>query len=103
MRLRQAAAGRRETSCSASPRRCCRWGTAGIVASSVPVDDEAVVPLMLALHEGLRRGLSMAEALRDARLAMPATPSTGRPAGPSPPSAEPDACDRARSGAFRRG
>ncbi|MFB9677574.1 CHAT domain-containing protein [Streptosporangium vulgare] len=46
-------------------------GTAGIVASSVPVDDEAVVPLMLALHEGLRRGLSMAEALRDARLAMP--------------------------------
>ncbi|WP_211264115.1 CHAT domain-containing protein [Streptosporangium amethystogenes] len=46
-------------------------GTAGIVASSVPVDDEAVVPLMLALHEGLRRGLSMAEALRDARLSMP--------------------------------
>ncbi|GAA2894463.1 hypothetical protein GCM10010517_59160 [Streptosporangium fragile] len=49
-------------------------GTAGIVASSVPVDDAAVVPLMLALHEGLRRGLGMAEALRDARLAMPDDP-----------------------------
>ena len=41
-------------------------GTAGVVASSAPVNDEAVVPLMLALHEGMRAGLSLAEALRDA-------------------------------------
>jgi CHAT domain-containing protein len=42
-------------------------GTAGIVASVVPVNDAAVVPLMLALHRGLRRGAGLAEALRDAR------------------------------------
>ncbi|MEH0548418.1 CHAT domain-containing tetratricopeptide repeat protein [Streptomyces sp. B21-105] len=46
-------------------------GTAGVVASSAPVNDAAVVPLMLALHEGLGRGLSLAEALRDARAALP--------------------------------
>ena len=42
-------------------------GTAGIVASVVQVNDAAVVPLMLALHRGMRRGASLAEALRDAR------------------------------------
>jgi tetratricopeptide (TPR) repeat protein len=42
-------------------------GTAAMVASVVPVNDVAVVPLMLALHRGLRRGASLAEALRDAR------------------------------------
>lgn len=46
-------------------------GTAGVVASSAPVNDEAVVPLMLALHKGLGDGLSLAEALRDARAAVP--------------------------------
>ncbi|MGQ4363981.1 CHAT domain-containing protein [Streptomyces sp. SAS_272] len=46
-------------------------GTAGVVASSAPVNDAAVVPLMLALHEGLRHGRSLAEALRDARAALP--------------------------------
>ncbi|MFI2433191.1 CHAT domain-containing protein [Streptomyces sp. NPDC018693] len=46
-------------------------GTAGVVASSAPVNDEAVVPLMLALHKGLADGLSLAEALRDARAALP--------------------------------
>ncbi|MHC3467587.1 CHAT domain-containing protein [Streptomyces sp. 7R007] len=46
-------------------------GTAGVVASSAPVNDEAVVPLMLALHKGLGDGLSLAEALRDARTALP--------------------------------
>ncbi|WP_344349639.1 CHAT domain-containing tetratricopeptide repeat protein [Streptomyces nogalater] len=46
-------------------------GTAGVVASSAPVNDEAVVPLMLALHKGLGAGLSLAEALRDARAALP--------------------------------
>ncbi|MHC8420059.1 CHAT domain-containing protein [Streptomyces sp. NB004] len=46
-------------------------GTAGVVACSAPVNDEAVVPLMLALHKGLDAGLSLAEALRDARAALP--------------------------------
>ncbi|MFF1321297.1 MULTISPECIES: CHAT domain-containing protein [Streptomyces] len=46
-------------------------GTAGVVACTAPVNDAAVVPLMLALHKGLSEGLSLAEALRDARAAMP--------------------------------
>jgi tetratricopeptide (TPR) repeat protein len=46
-------------------------GTAGVVASSAPVNDAAVVPLMLTLHKGLSAGLSLAEALRDARAALP--------------------------------
>ncbi|MEH0474163.1 CHAT domain-containing tetratricopeptide repeat protein [Streptomyces sp. B21-097] len=46
-------------------------GTAGVVASSAPVNDAAVVPLMLALHKGVSAGLSLAEALRDARAALP--------------------------------
>lgn len=46
-------------------------GTAGIVASVVPVNDEAVVPLMLALHEALEEGRTLAEALYEARRAGP--------------------------------
>jgi tetratricopeptide (TPR) repeat protein len=46
-------------------------GTAGMLASTAPVSDAAMVPLMLTLHEGLRAGLSLAEALRDARVALP--------------------------------
>jgi tetratricopeptide (TPR) repeat protein len=42
-------------------------GTAGLVASVLPVNDAAAVPLMAALHRCLRRGASLAEALRDAR------------------------------------
>lgn len=42
-------------------------GTAGIVASSVPVNDEAAVPVMLALHAALRCGASTGEALCAAR------------------------------------
>ncbi|MET8809500.1 CHAT domain-containing protein, partial [Streptomyces sp. NPDC004546] len=49
-------------------------GTAGVVASSAPVNDAAVVPLMLALHKGLDAGLSLAEALRDARTTLPGDP-----------------------------
>ncbi|MEU8034333.1 CHAT domain-containing protein, partial [Streptomyces sp. NPDC049099] len=49
-------------------------GTAGVVASSAPVNDAAVVPLMLALHKGLDTGLSLAEALRDARSTLPEDP-----------------------------
>ncbi|CAL9368288.1 hypothetical protein SUDANB126_00821 [Streptomyces sp. enrichment culture] len=46
-------------------------GTAGVVACSAPVNDAAVVPLMLALHKGIDAGLSLAQALRDARAALP--------------------------------
>ncbi|MBC6462224.1 CHAT domain-containing protein [Actinomadura sp. HBU206391] len=49
-------------------------GTAGIVAGLVPVNDEATVPLMLALHEALHRGAGLPEALRDARRAVPDEP-----------------------------
>jgi CHAT domain-containing protein len=42
-------------------------GTAGIIASVVPVNDQATAALMLSLHRQLRRGASLAEALRDAR------------------------------------
>ncbi|MFJ2949577.1 CHAT domain-containing protein [Streptomyces sp. NPDC087226] len=47
-------------------------GTAGVVACSSPVNDAAVVPLMGALHRRLGAGLSLAEALRDARGMLPA-------------------------------
>lgn len=49
-------------------------GTAGIVASVVPVNDQATAALMLVLHRQLRRGASLAEALRDARDAVAADP-----------------------------
>ena len=42
-------------------------GSAGVVASVVPVNDPATVPLMLALHERLRGGSGLAEALTLAR------------------------------------
>jgi hypothetical protein len=44
-------------------------GSAGVVASIVPVDDPATVPLMLALHDRLRTGSDLAEALMLARQA----------------------------------
>lgn len=42
-------------------------GTAGLLASSVVVPDWNVVALMQALHAGLRRGLTLAQALHHAR------------------------------------
>jgi len=42
-------------------------GTAGIVASVVPVNDETAVPVMVRLHAGLSHGLTLAEALCQAR------------------------------------
>ena len=50
-------------------------GTVGIVASVVPVNDHAVVPLMLALHERLRNGATLAESLHDARLSLDTDPN----------------------------
>jgi len=40
------------------------------VASVVPVNDVAAVPLMLALHDALRRGATLPEALQAARQAV---------------------------------
>ena len=45
-------------------------GSAGVVASVVPVNDPATVPLMLALHDHLRAGSGLAEALTLARRAV---------------------------------
>jgi CHAT domain-containing protein len=42
-------------------------GAAGIVASVVPVNDAAAVPLMVAFHEAFARGASSADALMTAR------------------------------------
>jgi tetratricopeptide (TPR) repeat protein len=42
-------------------------GTAGIVAGVVQLNDYAVVPLMVALHRGLRAGQGLAEALSEVR------------------------------------
>jgi hypothetical protein len=49
-------------------------GTAGIVASLVPVNDVATVPLMRTLHAALRGGASMAESLAQARSHTPNDP-----------------------------
>jgi hypothetical protein len=49
-------------------------GAAGIVASIVPVNDQAVVPLMLALHDSLQIGATLPEALRTAREATSGDP-----------------------------
>jgi tetratricopeptide (TPR) repeat protein len=42
-------------------------GTRTVVATVIPVPDQATRPIMLALHRGLRRGLSPARALAQAR------------------------------------
>lgn len=49
-------------------------GSAGVVASVVPVNDPATLPLMLALHRHLRGGSSLAEALVHARGSVGADP-----------------------------
>jgi tetratricopeptide (TPR) repeat protein len=45
-------------------------GTAGVVAAGLPVPDGACVDSMTALHQGIARGLPLAEALYDARSAV---------------------------------
>jgi CHAT domain-containing protein len=45
-------------------------GSAGVVASVVPVNDPATVPLMIALHDNLRAGSGLAESLALARRAV---------------------------------
>jgi tetratricopeptide (TPR) repeat protein len=45
-------------------------GTAGIIAGVVPLNDRAVVPLMVSLHRHLRAGQSLAESLCSVRLGV---------------------------------
>jgi tetratricopeptide (TPR) repeat protein len=45
-------------------------GTAGIIAAIVPLNDQAVVPLMVDLHRRLRAGQSLAESLYGVRCAL---------------------------------
>ena len=49
-------------------------GAAGIVASVVPVNDVAAVPVMLTLHSALQKGATLAEALLTAREASGGDP-----------------------------
>ena len=42
-------------------------GTAGIIAAITPVNDEAVVPVMVDLHQCLRAGKTLAESLLGVR------------------------------------
>ncbi len=50
-------------------------GTAGLLAAVVPVNDEATVPFSLFIHDRLRAGATIAEALRDARTRAPEDPT----------------------------
>jgi CHAT domain-containing protein len=49
-------------------------GAVAIVASVVPVNDPAAVPLMLALHDALGKGATLPEALLAARQATRGDP-----------------------------
>jgi tetratricopeptide (TPR) repeat protein len=49
-------------------------GTAGILAAIVPLNDQAVVPLMVDLHRHLRAGQSLAESLHRVRQTLPDDP-----------------------------
>ncbi|HET7246280.1 MAG TPA: CHAT domain-containing protein [Streptosporangiaceae bacterium] len=49
-------------------------GTAGIVAAVVPLNDYAVVPVMLSLHRSLRAGQTLAESIYSARCALTGDP-----------------------------
>jgi tetratricopeptide (TPR) repeat protein len=51
-------------------------GAAGILASVVPVDDASAVPLMLAVHRGLRGGATLPDALWHARSQLDDDPVT---------------------------
>jgi CHAT domain-containing protein len=45
-------------------------GTAGIIAGLVPMNDQALVPLMVDLHRHLRAGQTLAESLYRLRHAL---------------------------------
>ena len=49
-------------------------GTAGIVAAALPLNDRAVVPVMVSLHKHLRAGHTLAESMRNVRRELTADP-----------------------------
>jgi tetratricopeptide (TPR) repeat protein len=49
-------------------------GTAGIVAATLPLNDRAVVPVMVGLHRHLRAGRTLAESMRDVRRELTGDP-----------------------------
>ena len=49
-------------------------GTAGIIATVVPLNDHAIVPVMVDLHRCLRAGQTLAEALRSVRHGLTGDP-----------------------------
>ncbi len=51
-------------------------GTAGIIASAVPLNDDAVVSVMLDLHHNLRAGQTLAEAVHGVRTGLNGDPIT---------------------------
>lgn len=50
-------------------------GTAGVVASVVPVNDDAVVPLMIGLHRRLAAGDTLSDSLLQVRVSQPDGPA----------------------------
>jgi len=49
-------------------------GTAGIIAAIAPLNDHAVVPVMVGLHRQLRKGGTLAESLSSVRHAFAVDP-----------------------------
>jgi tetratricopeptide (TPR) repeat protein len=49
-------------------------GTAGIVAATLPLNDRAVVPVMVSLHRHLRTGQTLAESMRNVRRELAGDP-----------------------------
>ena len=49
-------------------------GTAGILAAIMPLNDQAVVPLMIDLHLHLRAGQSLAESIYNVRRGLTGDP-----------------------------
>jgi tetratricopeptide (TPR) repeat protein len=49
-------------------------GTAGIIAAPLPLNDRAVVPVMVSLHRHLRAGRTLAESIRDVRRELSGDP-----------------------------
>ena len=49
-------------------------GTAGIIAATLPLNDQAVVPVMTGLHQHLRTGHTLAESMRNVRRELTSDP-----------------------------
>ena len=74
LRLRRRWPRRAPMSCSAWSAACCRWARPGSSRPSSPLNDQAVVPVMLDLHRHLRAGQTLAEAVRSVRRGLTGDP-----------------------------